>query len=904
MKKLVEHVKTHRKIVHAHLKKHHKKYFLWIISAALLIKIIPAFIAWLATWHFNYSFADDNPSKNSWVHEEIIDWVNTLTVCDPNDDSACITIMDRNLWATTNDINSTGSYWYHYQWWNNHGFLSCYEEWCTDFPWWESTTNVQIDSSLYWPWNRFNSWIFFVDEDDWSNPSNDNLRWWWDDEINNYEYPIDNYDERQWPCETWYHVPSESEWSELLLYWVAHYTWMWNELQIYSSDYANLISFSASNNLSNNVSNPLQNTLQAINKFQQDFKIPPAGWRSMVDGLVWDDIALRSSSPNSDTSFAMIFGLIYIEDIAWIYTSDNSRAFAYPIRCFKNTPVIIEWDESWDSEWDTETWYTITYTDGVENEEVFTDQITTWLSIWDDIPGFNWTPTRTWYTFSGWNPEVTGNVSWDQTYTAQWNINNNWWDDNWWDNNWWDNTWWDDDWWDNNWWNNTTSSCSSNNLLITAPISWSHLKSENVRLTWTLSGSACSGETFAIKLYNGNDSGSYTVLWTVSANSGEFSNLENFNISGLVETNFAIYLVEDGEIVESLKEGPTFFIDNIKPEIIDSTYAFNPARTTTYGLNDRVNVSFTGSEELTGITVNVLWRNATFVSRSWLKYNYTIQLSSGNNTWQFGYHISFSDLAGNTWYYEYFNSWLTLDTTKPELSWLQFRRISDKTWFVSFTTTKPSNITFKYVLSWWKATETLTAQNTTGMRSNLVKARTDRTGYIYKYVITLEDLLWNKNYYAGTFQLSGDSLWYTLVTANWDSISNWTTTNILSTLSDEINAFSWCKNSLNMKYKSMQYTVQNRFWFKPEVPTFDDSSVQDTAELLVTLLAGTGWLSKSSITWLTQAKVNSFQEDLNNYLVIIKIKRDPDVCNAHLSLLPSLYMSKFMKTLKSYKLIK
>jgi hypothetical protein len=88
------------------------------------------------------------------------------------------------------------------------------------------------------------------------------------------------------------------------------------------------------------------------------------------------------------------------------------------------------------------------------------------------------------------------------------------------------------------------------------------------------------------------------------------------------------------------------------------------------------------------------------------------------------------------------------------------------------------------------------------------------------------------------------------------------------------------------------------------MPRFSNTNVQNSAELLVSLLAGTWWLSKSSITGLTQTKVNSFQEDLNNYLVIVKMKRDPDVCDANLSILPSLYMSKFVKTLKSYKLIK
>lgn len=61
-------------------------------------------------------------ATSSYIYEKTVDGIETLTICDPNDTTACITMQDRNLWATTNDITSDKSYWYHFQWWNNHGF--------------------------------------------------------------------------------------------------------------------------------------------------------------------------------------------------------------------------------------------------------------------------------------------------------------------------------------------------------------------------------------------------------------------------------------------------------------------------------------------------------------------------------------------------------------------------------------------------------------------------------------------------------------------------------------------------------------------------------------------------------------------------------------------------------------
>ena len=64
--------------------------------------------------------------------------------------------------------------------------------------------------------------------------------------------------------------------------------------------------------------------------------------------------------------------------------------------------------------------YTVTYTDGVENEEIFADQIYGNLLSGTATPAFNGTPTRTGYVFTGWNPAVAATITGNATYTAVW----------------------------------------------------------------------------------------------------------------------------------------------------------------------------------------------------------------------------------------------------------------------------------------------------------------------------------------------------------------------------------------------------------------------------------------------------------------------------------------------------
>ena len=67
----------------------------------------------------------------------------------------------------------------------------------------------------------------------------------------------------------------------------------------------------------------------------------------------------------------------------------------------------------------------MTYTDGVEGEEIFADQVYDGLLAGAPTPAFIGTPVRDGYVFAGWTPELAKTVSADATYTAVWKVDSN-----------------------------------------------------------------------------------------------------------------------------------------------------------------------------------------------------------------------------------------------------------------------------------------------------------------------------------------------------------------------------------------------------------------------------------------------------------------------------------------------
>ena len=71
------------------------------------------------------------------------------------------------------------------------------------------------------------------------------------------------------------------------------------------------------------------------------------------------------------------------------------------------------------AQWKVNTTYTVTYKDGVDGA-AFRNQTTTGLHSGDPTPAFSCTPTRSGYTFTGWQPSVAATVTDNAVYTAQW----------------------------------------------------------------------------------------------------------------------------------------------------------------------------------------------------------------------------------------------------------------------------------------------------------------------------------------------------------------------------------------------------------------------------------------------------------------------------------------------------
>jgi len=349
-------------------------FWIWAVGwLALALCLYPIWWSEAADSDVAVHYVDSNISYvlNSWFDtEKEFTWVWTLTICDPTDPDTCITMFDRNLWATTNNINQTGSYWYHFQWWNNYWFESCYTEGCVEFPWLESATSTKFTwCSLYWPTNPFSSWLFvgISYTNDWCNPWYGNLWWWnWDNNTNWYWLTSTNPIEwRQWPCPEWSHVPSIGEWDAVLEWWLG-----------YNSGTFNLTNFS------------------------KNFKIPFAGYRYYNKKVLFVEnkplASIWTSSPYS-TQMAYIVLLdsySYGNDVNYVLNA-QTRVNGYSVRCFTDVPMDF-----------SAKYNEVFFYDESGTNIVYSGLIESWTAIsnsWGMVSIISWYEnSRDGYAISGW----------------------------------------------------------------------------------------------------------------------------------------------------------------------------------------------------------------------------------------------------------------------------------------------------------------------------------------------------------------------------------------------------------------------------------------------------------------------------------------------------------------------
>ena len=231
--------------------------------------------------------------------------------------------------------------------------------------WYDETYNNSIWSDDYWTWTYMSGdgkmyW--------WTNWVN-NSRWWGEDVEENWYTPRPtNFDERQWPCDTWYHVPSKWEWALLSIAWCNLSTWC-------NARSPDVISGGVAWDIANyDIETSLVVILNVVSNFKDEFGISP------------DDYYFWSSSPGGYNT-AMVVDLFWVIQIM----RGSYRGNAYSVRCFKNS-IVAPAPQT----------FTLTFLD--DDKYVRSGEIESWGAIpVDIISWYNLTwLTKEWYAFSWW----------------------------------------------------------------------------------------------------------------------------------------------------------------------------------------------------------------------------------------------------------------------------------------------------------------------------------------------------------------------------------------------------------------------------------------------------------------------------------------------------------------------
>ena len=180
-----------------------------------------------------------------WIFWDSLSWLISLS----GDWTTWITMMDKNLWATTVrnswDTLSEANCGKFYQRWNNYWFP---RTWTLS-----DITTTRVNASTYWPGNYYSSSTFIKRASSpyrWDSSNNQNLRWWvsqgaWRDPLTHWEigtwhmeYVNDDYSAMQWPAPAWFHVPLTTEWKAVydirkaLGWWSSDWTNFWITLKL------------------------------------------------------------------------------------------------------------------------------------------------------------------------------------------------------------------------------------------------------------------------------------------------------------------------------------------------------------------------------------------------------------------------------------------------------------------------------------------------------------------------------------------------------------------------------------------------------------------------------------------------------------------------------------------------
>jgi len=302
----------------------------------------------LYKWNVKQVYVGTTPARptyNPWIYWNKAKWLISIS----SDWKNWYTISDRNAGAKIvynyGDTLNTDNAWGLYQRWNNYPF---------PYTWSITTSSTRVSTSWYSWSNPYYSSTFIKTSGaphDWSSNQNANL--WWD--------TTNTIDARRWPCDNWFHVPTQTE-----LYWLrtTMVTWLGITTTVDWSKY---------------------------------LKIPLAWVRGNQwwSASSWVEFDWLTSTTNYWT-YSYIRAIYWSTSWSWLVNTSvfsTYTSYWYSVRPFKNEPVVP--DNTWTClHW----WYvlklplntTYTYTDQSPlKKTVINNWVQFWTYAWVNCAYFN-----------------------------------------------------------------------------------------------------------------------------------------------------------------------------------------------------------------------------------------------------------------------------------------------------------------------------------------------------------------------------------------------------------------------------------------------------------------------------------------------------------------------------------
>lgn len=485
------------------------------------------------------------------------------------------------------------------------------------------------------------------------------------------------------------------------------------------------------------------------------------------------------------------------------------------------------------------------------------------------------------------NEELTNTWEWDneENINYEWNL------DNW------------------NW------ICDRWDIVITSPIEWD--------IVWGIFGiereftnNDCQDNTYAIKLRDQNDqylaiyswdtqktwftfdstqliTEFYTITWTNE--SWDTIILHEWTYEWDATNHFSWHKLsivsDEWETIYRIEDWWKFTIDNKKPEISNINIEYS-TENEKLSIWDTITIIFESDEELKDTTVNILGQYANLEEKVWNKYKYSMDFSEENTIWKIVYWITFKDKIWNEWYIEWYDN-RELDYTKPTISNLSFTSIWDWKIRITFNTNKKTDTNFIYQLSGINSTKDF---NSTWKDQHRITIEDIRRLYTYNYSIAVQDEANNALYVWWTFNIS----WNDVIFTNKEIQKSEILTNIWFKNNESnpqifTNTFYAC--SEDIKTKTLKITINKQKNINVKVPEYKDATTKKTANAFIAVLS-----EKIESKNLSQNALDEIAEDLNNFLIVVKlVKDDNNQCKQNMT---QYYINRFKNTLEKHGIIK